>query len=81
MGAVARMMLVEAAAKQWNVDPTSCEVKDGVVLHAEEWETRATYGSLANAASQLQPPANVPLKDRKAFTVIGKSEAQAGHSF
>jgi isoquinoline 1-oxidoreductase subunit beta len=73
MGAVARMMLVEAAAKQWNVDPTSCEVKDGVVLHPKTGK-RATYGSLANAASQLQPPASVPLKDRKAFTVIGKSK-------
>ena len=72
MGAVARMMLVEAAAKQWNVDPTSCEVKDGVVLHGKSGK-RATYGSLANAASQLQPPVSVPLKDRKAFTVIGKS--------
>ncbi len=72
MGAVARIMLVEAAAKQWNVDPTSCEVKEGVVLHAKSGK-RATYGSLANAASQLQAPANVPLKDRKAFTVIGKS--------
>ena len=73
MGAVARMMLVEAAAKQWNVDPTSCEVKDGVVLHAKSGK-RATYGSLANAASQVQPPVSVPLKDRKAFTVIGKSK-------
>ncbi|MDP9337736.1 MAG: xanthine dehydrogenase family protein molybdopterin-binding subunit [Acidobacteriota bacterium] len=72
MGAVARMMLVEAAAKQWNVDPTSCEVKDGVVIHSKSGK-RATYGSLANAASQLQAPVSVPLKDRKAFTVIGKS--------
>src|SRR4029077_3882184 len=70
MGAVARVMLVQAAAKQWNVDPTSCEVKDGGVLHAAT-SKRASYGSLANAAAQLPAPADVPLKAPKAFTVIG----------
>jgi isoquinoline 1-oxidoreductase subunit beta len=72
MGAVARMMLIGAAAKRWNVGPETLEAKDGVVMHRASGK-RATYGSLANAASQMQPPVDVKLKDPKTFTLIGKS--------
>jgi isoquinoline 1-oxidoreductase beta subunit len=72
MGAVARVMLVQAAAKQWGVDPSTCRVENGVVIH-DQSKKRATYGSLANAASQLTAPADVPLKDPKTFTLVGKS--------
>ncbi|HEX3418611.1 MAG TPA: molybdopterin cofactor-binding domain-containing protein, partial [Stellaceae bacterium] len=33
-GAIARIMLVAAAAKRWNVDPASCHAQNGEVLHA-----------------------------------------------
>src|SRR5215470_16447603 len=33
-GAVARTMLVAAAAKRWNVDPASCQAQRGAVVHA-----------------------------------------------
>jgi len=71
MGAVARTMLVEAAARQWNVEASSCHVDKGVVIHGATGR-RATYGSLANAAAQLTAPAEVPLKPAKEFTLIGK---------
>src|SRR5713226_3212580 len=71
MGAMARVMLVEAATQKWGVAASSCRVEKGVVIHAESGK-KATYGSLADAASQLKPPANVPLKDPKQFTLIGK---------
>jgi isoquinoline 1-oxidoreductase beta subunit len=71
MGAVARVMLVEAAAQDWKVDPASCEVHEGVVMHRAT-NKRASYGSLAAAASKLTAPADVPLKDPKTFTLIGK---------
>src|ERR1700676_4494772 len=71
MGAVARTMLVEAAARQWNVEAASCHVGKGVVIHGATGR-RATYGSLANAAAQLTAPADVPLKPAKEFTLIGK---------
>lgn len=71
MGALARTMLVTAAAQQWKVDAASCEVEKGVVLHRATGQ-QATYGSLANAAAQLTPPAEVKLKDAKSFTLIGK---------
>jgi isoquinoline 1-oxidoreductase subunit beta len=72
MGAVARVMLVQAAAKQWGVDPSTCRVENGVVIH-DQSKKRATYGSLANAASQLTAPTDVPLRDAKSFTLVGKS--------
>src|SRR6266481_6060825 len=72
MGAVARTMLVEAAARQWNVEASSCRVDKGVVIHGATGR-RATYGSLANAAAQLTAPADVPLKPAKEFTLIGKA--------
>ena len=71
MGALARTMLVQAAAKQWNVDASSCHVEKGVVIHGATGR-RATYGSLANAAAQLTAPADVPLKEAKSFKLIGK---------
>jgi isoquinoline 1-oxidoreductase subunit beta len=71
MGAVARVMLIQAAAKQWNVGPETCEAKDGVVIQSAS-NKRATYGSLASAAAQLTPPVEVKLKSPKSFTLVGK---------
>ncbi|HSC46155.1 MAG TPA: molybdopterin cofactor-binding domain-containing protein, partial [Candidatus Acidoferrum sp.] len=72
MGAMARVMLVQAAAEKWSVPPESCHAKDGAVLHPESGK-KASYGSLAQAASQLKPPPNIPLKDPQKFTLVGKS--------
>ena len=72
MGATARVMLVAAAAAKWNVEAASCHVEKGVVIHAASGK-HATYGSLADAAAKLTPPANVPLKSPKDFTLVGKS--------
>src|ERR1700730_11881950 len=54
MGALARTMLVTAAAHQWNVDAASCQVENGAVLHRATGR-RATYGSPANTASAHTP--------------------------
>src|SRR6202795_5138510 len=71
MGATARVMLVEAAAMKWTVEPSTCRVEKGVVIHGAT-SKRASYGSLADAAAKLTPPANVPLKNPKDFTLVGK---------
>jgi isoquinoline 1-oxidoreductase subunit beta len=71
MGATARIMLVSAAAAKWSVEASTCRVEKGVVIHAPT-NKRATYGSLADAAAKLTPPANVPLKNPKDFTLVGK---------
>jgi len=71
MGAMARIMLVDAAAGKWGVPGSECRVEEGVVIHPASGK-KATYGSLADAASRGKPPATVPLKDPKQFTLIGK---------
>ena len=72
-GAVARMLLVSAAARQWGVDPGTCRARHGVVSDAAS-ARRLTYGQLANAAASLPVPRSesVALKQPKDFTLIGK---------
>jgi isoquinoline 1-oxidoreductase beta subunit len=69
-GATARQMLVEAAARQWGVAPAQCHAENGTVRNLASG-AHLTYGELADAASQLPPPADVPLKDPSQFRVIG----------
>src|SRR5467141_3029165 len=51
-GATAKAMLIAAAAKRWNVDPTSCRALNGEVLHAPSGR-RLKYGELAADAARL----------------------------
>jgi len=67
----ARAMLVQAAARQWQVDPASCTTANSEVLHKTSGR-RLSYGALALAASSEVPPKDVPLKDPKDFVLIGK---------
>src|SRR5260221_187288 len=69
-GAVGRHLLVAAAAQTWGVDPASCRALKGVVTHTPTGRTLA-YGALADKAATLPVPAEVTLKDRKDFTLIG----------
>jgi len=71
MGAMARIMLIAAAAQSWNVDPQTCRAEKGFVIHTPTGR-RASYGSLAEAASKIAPPKDIPLKDPKDFTLVGK---------
>ncbi len=73
VGAAARLMLVTAAARSWNVPVEECEAADGVVSHKGR-NKQATYGQLASAAARIAPPnpATVKLKDPKNFKIIGK---------
>jgi isoquinoline 1-oxidoreductase beta subunit len=70
-GASARAMLVQAAAQQWQVEPATCTTSNGQVKHEESGRT-LSYGELAEAASKQTPPKDVPLKDPRNFTLIGK---------
>jgi isoquinoline 1-oxidoreductase beta subunit len=69
-GAVARTMLVQAAARRWNVDPVTCHAQAGEVLHPAT-NRRLKYGALAADAAGLPVPKDVPLKDPKDFKLIG----------
>ena len=69
-GAIARAMLVTAAADTWGVSIAECTTDKGAVIHAAS-KRRATYGELAAKAATLTPPENARLKDPKDFKLIG----------
>ncbi|GAB3500118.1 xanthine dehydrogenase family protein molybdopterin-binding subunit [Spirosoma knui] len=71
-GATARLMLMEAAAKRWNVPASECSTDKGFVLHASS-NRKLSYGELATEASQVAVPINVKLKDTKDFKLIGST--------
>ena len=70
-GAVARSMLVSAAAVKWHVDPSTCTVERGVVHHPKSGRS-ATFNELADTAGKLPMPDKVQLTDPKDFKLIGK---------
>ena len=73
-GATAREMLITAAAAQWKVPRARCYAKDGAVVDRQT-KKQFRYGQLVAAASKLPlpAPAQVPLKKRADFKIIGKS--------
>jgi isoquinoline 1-oxidoreductase beta subunit len=71
-GATARHLLVSAAASEWGVDPRTCKVEDGVVISPRYKKLR--FGELAEAASKLPVPKDVPLKPAAQFTLLGKAQ-------
>ncbi len=69
VGALARALLVAAAAERFGADPADCRTENGVVICGNR---RARYGELAEAAAKLEAPATVTLKDPATWRVIGK---------
>ncbi len=69
-GAAAREMLRQAAATKWGVPHSECKAVDGRISHGSG--KSASYGALADAAAKLPVPANVALKPRSAWKLIGK---------
>ncbi|HEV7874945.1 MAG TPA: xanthine dehydrogenase family protein molybdopterin-binding subunit, partial [Enterovirga sp.] len=73
VGAAARMMLLQAAAKQWGVPETEIRAENHRVIHQASGRSTG-YGELASAAAALPVPARerVVLKKPEAFRYIGK---------
>jgi isoquinoline 1-oxidoreductase beta subunit len=70
-GAVARQMLIEAAAEKWDVPMNECSAASSVITHVPSGRT-TTYGQVAAAAAEMFPPEHVELKDPKDWKLIGK---------
>ncbi len=72
-GAAARMMLMQAAASEWNVPVGDLQVSNGVITHAGSGRS-TTYGKMANAAAKLTPPdlKSIKLKETKNWKIAGK---------
>jgi isoquinoline 1-oxidoreductase beta subunit len=69
-GAVARQMLIAAAAGEWKVPASECAAADSVVTHTPSG-SKLGFGHLAAAAAALDPPKEVKLKDPKDWKLIG----------
>src|ERR1700692_1983802 len=74
-GATARLMLIQAAAQQWDVPAAECETDLHVVVHRST-NRRAGYGELATAAARFPVPkrGELKLKPKSAWRYIGKGE-------
>ena len=70
-GATARMMLIAAAAQQWNVPAAELSASGSQVTHKATGK-QATFGSLAAAAAKMPVPAKPELKAKADFSLIGK---------
>ncbi len=70
-GAIARQLLIAAAAQRWGVPATECKAESGKVVHQASKRSLA-YGELTAAAARLQPPKEVTLKDPSQYKLIGQ---------
>ncbi|HTT32733.1 MAG TPA: molybdopterin cofactor-binding domain-containing protein [Methylomirabilota bacterium] len=75
-GATARLMLVRAAARQWNVPEAECSTELHNVLHKKSG-TKLGYGELAAAAAKQDVPKKeeLKLKPRSEWRYIGKDSS------
>src|SRR4029077_14054306 len=72
VGALAREMLITAAAQQWKAKKRDCRAENGAVVHSPT-NRRLSYGELVEAASELPliNPDEITLKRPKDFRFIG----------
>jgi isoquinoline 1-oxidoreductase beta subunit len=71
VGALAREMLLRAAAARWKTDAGKLRTESGFVVRGKE---RLSYGALAEEAQALAPAAAVKLKEAKDWKYIGKPQ-------
>ncbi len=68
-GASARYMLVEAAAKAWQVPTNEVTTEGGILSHKLSGKT-ATYGEMAASAALIPVPKEVKLKANGDFKIV-----------
>jgi isoquinoline 1-oxidoreductase beta subunit len=72
MGAMAREMLISAAAKEWNVSREDCYAENGVVINKKGGQQK-TFGELTSAAAKEKAEEFPVLKNKSEFKLVGKS--------
>ncbi len=70
-GAIARHMLIAAAAARWNVAASECVAHMSAIIHRPTGRT-VTFGAVAADAAKLTPPAAVELKEPDTWKLAGK---------
>ena len=73
MGAMARTILEQAAAKKWNIPVSNCKAENHFVKNSTTGE-EIFFGDLVEEAKSIAIPSdeNIILKDKKEFKYIGK---------
>ncbi len=69
-GATGRRMLLEAAAKEWEVKVDDLTVSEGIIKE-KNGERSIGYGEIASKAVGIEVPEEVPLKEPKDYKLIG----------
>lgn len=72
-GAAGRRMLMEAAAKEWEVTLADVTASDGVVKEINGTRT-IEYGKIASKAVGIEVPEELELKDPKDYKLIGTAQ-------
>ncbi len=72
-GAVARELLLGAAAQIWGVTAQDCDTNSGYVIQIATGD-RLSYGELATLAATLPVPDTAFLKEPEEFKLLGKSQ-------
>jgi isoquinoline 1-oxidoreductase beta subunit len=71
MGAMAREMLLSAAAKEWQVDISECYAENGYVINKRDG-AKKSFGELATNAAKEKAPESPKLKSKADYKLIGK---------
>ena len=69
-GAVARQMLVNAAAQFWGVEADGCQTEAGHVIHPNR-QPKIAYGDLVEEAARMKVPRDVQIKEESQLRLIG----------
>jgi isoquinoline 1-oxidoreductase subunit beta len=74
-GAIAREMLISAAALTWGVPRSACTAESGNIKHAAS-NRSLSYGELVDKAATLPIPSDVTLKQSKDYKIVGQRLAR-----
>jgi len=70
MGAMAKALLITAAAQIWQVPASECTAENHFVIHSSG--KKIAFGDLVETAKSLEIPTEIQLKNPKDFKYIGK---------
>ncbi|QSP94262.1 xanthine dehydrogenase family protein molybdopterin-binding subunit [Marinobacter salinisoli] len=74
-GASARSLMVQAAARVWQVDADECSAHDGTVVHPNGTDSIG-YGQLVELAAKEEIRGDVALKPRSEWKYIGRQRGR-----
>src|SRR5213594_2733080 len=77
-GAIARTMLIQAAADAWKVPAAECSAANSVITHQPSGR-KTTYGQVAEAAAKLTPPRQGDAQGPKGLEAHRQTGEAPGH--